>query len=66
MLINLTAIIALNQPVYFILNLVEILSLADRGPILWINPFLTFNLCVNPLLFDQVALEESIVEFYLS
>ena len=66
MLINLAAIVAGHQRVYFTLNLGEVICLAHRRHIIWIDSPLTLNLCINPLLFDQVAFEEPIVEFDLS
>ena len=66
MFINLTAIVAGHQHVYFILNLGEVICLANRRHIIWINSSLTLDLCINPLLFDQVALQKPIVEFDLS
>lgn len=66
MFINLAAIVAGHQRVYFTLNLGEVICLAHRRHIIWINSSLTLNLCIDPLLFDQVALQKPIVEFDLS
>ena len=64
-LIDLAAIVALDDVVDSDLNLSQFILLAARRLIRWVKPLLSLHLCIDPLLLDELALEQSVVELDL-
>ena len=65
MLIDLAAIIALDDVIDSDLHFGQFVLLAARRLIRWVKPLLSLHLCVDPLLLDELAFEQSVVELDL-
>ena len=64
-LIDLAAVVALDDVVNSDLHFGQFVLLAARRLIRWVKPLLSLHLCVDPLLLDELALEQSVVELDL-
>ena len=65
-LINLAIVVALNEIVDSDLHFSQFILFQARWQVVLVNSLLALNLGIDPLLFDQIALKQSIVELDLS